>query len=382
MAEPANAFEFLEELRKRNSKRIQKYDDLTRYISVRAREKGIPVFGQFELTPLCNLSCRMCYVHLNADQMKGASVLPVETWKDLMQQAWEAGMCMANLTGGECLAYPGFEELFLFLQNLGCQVSVLTNGVLLNEDRIRFFQENKPYRIQVSLYGQNDDVYERVTGRRVFATVFENVRKAIDAGLHIDFAVTPSTFLGEDVLDTMRLINGLGKQASVNNTLFTPREETGRSAEKNDSDNELYLRIYRLIDEFGGKEAKEIDEDKLPPYGCNIHECEECGLRCGGGRSNFVIDWKGTLLPCNRMDMIKAYPLQDGFKTAWAKLNQQANAWPQVPECIECVYRKVCNNCAANMLKYAEPGKQPIGLCEQTRFFVKHGVSHIPECEE
>ena len=382
MSEPANAFDFLEELTKRNSRRIQKYDDLTRYLSFKAREKGIPVFGQFELTPLCNLSCRMCYVHLNADQLRGESILKVETWKDLMLQAWEAGMCMANLTGGECLTYPGFDELFLFLQNLGCQVSVLTNGVLLDEDRIRFFTENKPYRIQVSLYGQNNDVYERVTGRRVFDTVFRNIRKAIDAGLHIDFAVTPSTFLGEDVLDTMKLINSLGKQASVNNTLFTPREETGRSNEKNDSDDELYLRIYRLVDAFNGRETKEIDEEKLPPYGCNIHECSECGLRCGGGRSNFVIDWKGTLLPCNRMDRIKAYPIREGFKNAWMKLNRQANAWPRVPECTECAYRQVCNNCAANMLKYAEPGKQPLGLCEQTKFFVRHGVSHIPECEE
>ncbi len=382
MAEPANGFEFLEELRKRNSRKIQRYDDLTRYLSVKARRKGVPVFGQFELTPLCNLSCKMCYVHLNPDQMMGQSILPVETWKDLMHQAWEAGMCMANLTGGECLTYPGFDELFLFLQQLGCQVSVLTNGVLLNEERIRFFAENKPYRIQVTLYGQNDDVYERVTGRRVFTTVFDNIQKAVDSGIKVDLAVTPSTFLGEDVLEIMRLVNSLGRHASVNNTLFTPREETGRSAERNDSDEELYLRIYRMIDEFEGRETKEIDENKLPPYGCDIHECTERGLRCGGGRSNFVIDWKGTLLPCNRMDMITAHPLQEGFRTAWEKLNRQANAWPQVPECTECAYRKVCNTCAANMLKYAEPGKQPIRLCEQTKFFVKHGVSHIPECEE
>ena len=382
MNEPVNAFEYLEEIRKRNSARVNRFDDLTAYLSIKARGKAVPVFGQFELTPLCNLSCRMCYVHLNPEQMRGRELLSVETWKDLMNQACNAGMCVATLTGGECLTYPHFDELFLFLQSIGCQTGVLTNGLLLNEERIRFFVENRPYRIQVTLYGQNDDVYERVTGRRVFHTVMENVQKAIEAGLRIDLAVTPNRFLGEDVFETIKLINSLRRQATVNNGLFTPREETGRSSQQNDSDDEMYVRIYRLLDSFSGLEPREIDDAKLPPYGCDIHECSECGLRCGGGRSTFVINWKGTLVPCNRLDVINADALTDGFKAAWDKVNQQANSWPRVPECEECVYRKVCNNCAANMMQYAEPGKQPIRLCEQTRYFVKHGVSHIPECEE
>ena len=32
------------------------------------------------------------------------------------------------------------------------------------------------------------------------------------------------------------------------------------------------------------------------------------------------------------------------------------------------------------MLRYAEPGKQPIEMCEQVKFFVQHGVWHIPDC--
>ena len=105
------------------------------HLDFRAREKGIPISGKFELTPLCNFNCKMCYVHLNADQLS-QSVLPVETWKDLIHQAWNAGMINARLTGGECLAYPGFEELFLYLHSLGCTVNVLTNGFLLDENCI------------------------------------------------------------------------------------------------------------------------------------------------------------------------------------------------------------------------------------------------------
>ena len=43
---------------------------LTEYLYRRATAAGLPLSGTFELTPLCNLDCRMCYVHLNKDQLK------------------------------------------------------------------------------------------------------------------------------------------------------------------------------------------------------------------------------------------------------------------------------------------------------------------------
>ena len=61
--------------------------------------------------------------------------------KDLMHQAWEAGMIYSTLTGGECLAYPGFNELYLYLRGLGCDPSILTNGYFLDERQIEFFQQ-------------------------------------------------------------------------------------------------------------------------------------------------------------------------------------------------------------------------------------------------
>ena len=101
----------------------------------------------------------------------------------------------------------------------------------------------------------------------------------------------------------------------------------------------------------------------------------------GGGRSGFVVTWEGTLQPCNRLDMVRAYPLKEGFREAWAKVHREVMNWPRVPECDGCAYRGVCTNCAATMLQYAEPGKQPVEMCERVRNFVRHGIMHIPECD-
>ena len=381
MAQPVSAAEFLRQLREENGKQVQNFKALSRYLAFKARDKGIPVAGQFELTPLCNFDCRMCYVHLDAEQMKGRRALPAETWKDLIRQAWEAGMIEATLTGGECLAWPGFEEIFLYLHSLGCEVRVLTNGFFLNEVKIRFFCRHKPAQIQVTLYGWNDDVYERVTGHRAFDVVTGNIRKALEAGLAVSVNVTPSTFLGEDVLETIRVGKSLSPSFTVNSSLFAPREETGRSLEQDESETELYLRIYKLIRELDGVKVTPVDEKTLPPVGGPSHECTGTGLRCGGGRSSFVIDWQGTMMPCNRLDMIRADALGEGFKAAWTKINRKAENWPRVPECEGCAYTDACTSCAANQMSFAKPGMQPLKLCEQTKCFVVHGVRSVPDCE-
>ena len=381
MEGPAKGVEFLAELREKDGKKKPNFRDLTRFFDMKARQKGIPISGQFELTPLCNLDCRMCYVHLMPEQLKGRSVLSVSEWKSLIDQAFQAGMMQATLTGGECLAYPGFDELYLYLHSIGCEITILTNGVLLDEKRIQFFREHRPADIQITLYGWNDDVYERVTGRRVFETVARNIRMALDVRMSVTLTVTPSIYLGEDALETVRFARSLTRNVTVNPMVFTPREETGRAGQSDDPELDLYVQIYRLLDELDGYKPMEILADQLPAPGGNCHSCTECGIKCGAGRSCFALDWKGNMQACGRLDVVKGEPLEEGFRAAWTRINEWANKIPRVPECDGCVYEGVCDNCVANTLMYSELGKQPKGLCERTLYLVQNGIRQIPECD-
>ncbi len=381
MAEPRNGYEFLKQLAEKKDENQSMNQEFYAYLDSKAREKGIPLHGQFELTPLCNFDCKMCYVHLTKEQMQGKPLLTVEEWKDLIHQAWEAGMIRATLTGGDCLTYPGFREVYLYLQSLGCEVNVLTNGALIDEQWIRFFQNNRPISMQITLYGNSEEAYERVTGQRSFTKVTENIRKILEAGLPLSLAITPSKYLGEDVFDTIRLGKEYGIDLAVNNYLMPPREETGRAEQQHDQGIDFFVRIRHFLD---GKEESEIQiipEEQLPQIGSSTHQCEQCGLRCGGGRSGFNIDWKGNMYPCNQLSMVTGYPLRTGFKDAWRQINQTVENWPRVPECEGCAYASVCSHCAAQMLRFTEPGKQPHALCEQTRYLVQHGAWRIPECE-
>ena len=380
MGEAQSGYAYLEELRQKNRKARPSFDDLSAFLNRKAREQGVPLNGQFELTPLCNLDCKMCYVHLTKGQLQDRPLLTAEQWKKLMDEAWRQGMLRATLTGGECLTYPGFEELYLHLHSLGCAVSVMTNGVLLGEKMIRFFRAHPPAVIHITLYGNSEDAYRRVTGKSAFETVTRQIRMAQEAGLPVSLSVTPSPYLGEDVFDTLRLAKRLCSDVRVNAWLSVPREETGRAAEARDLEDDFYARIFRLENELDGVELAPCPSDTLPEPG-GPGQGSLRGLLCGGGRSGFSINWKGVMSPCSDMDMIRAYPLRDGFEQAWRQIHQAAEEWPRAAACEGCAYQPVCEKCAARIMKFAAPGTRPTALCEKTVRFVRQGVYRKPDCE-
>ena len=82
--------------------------DIKRSLSRKCAAMGIPVSGIFELTPRCNLRCRMCYVRLTPEEMAPLGqeqttgqwlelarqydmpIVPMNHFKDVTQdpQAW------------------------------------------------------------------------------------------------------------------------------------------------------------------------------------------------------------------------------------------------------------------------------------------------------
>ena len=117
-----------------------------------AREHDTPISGSFELTPLCNLDCKMCYVHLTDPTVK-QRMLSGDEWISLMGQAISHGMMIALLTGGEAMTHPDFWQIYSYLIDRGVSILLKTNGVLLNAETVARLLEYPPLSIDVSLYG-------------------------------------------------------------------------------------------------------------------------------------------------------------------------------------------------------------------------------------
>ena len=343
------------------------------YQERKARDKGIPLYGQFELTPFCNLDCKMCYVHLNPDQLNDNKVLSVEQWKSIMAQAHAEGMMNATLTGGECLIYPGFDELYLYLRSMGIQASIKTNGVLLNKERFDFFKRYPPKGITVSIYGSSNEVYYRLTGHAAFDVVYSNLVQLKDADYPVSIAITPSRYIYEDIGHILEIVNNLGFPYLMNMALVQPRPETGRVI--CDISLDEYIAIRKLVKKADFEPLDPTEEAEMQQE--ENHEILSAGIKCGAGRSLFNVDWKGQMSGCDNLHMSKVSLMDNSFSTAWKAINQAVLTYNLPMECNRCAYEKVCFNCAAFRSDRDKPDHCNQQLCERTKRLVREGFLHI-----
>ncbi len=372
---PGSLRELLAQLDAEGITDYRRYREVHRYMDFKAREKGVPVSVTFELTPLCNLDCKMCYVHLDAAQLNGAKLLPVETWKDIARQAFDAGVMYASITGGECLTYPGFKEFYLYLRSLGLETHILSNGILMDETMVDFLVANPPSLIQVTLYGASEDAYERVTGRRMFARVLGNIRRLRDAGMPLSVAVTPNAFM-TDGLEVVRLLHEEGFSFVINSGIVSPRDETGRDLA--DSDLDTYVSMLKLKMELTGSAIEpECEPDELPDVADSKTAPDEAprGVRCGAGRSACSIDWRGRMRPCNTFPCEPVDVLGHGFAESWRLTNQTALDFPLPVECEGCSYQHACKGCVTDHASGAPRGHANPAICQWGKRMVAEGIS-------
>ncbi len=346
------------------------------YFSYYTRKNAVPHHGMFELTPLCNLNCKMCYVHLTRDQLGERHLLPTETWIRLIDEAAQAGMMKATLTGGECLTYPGFDEIYLHLESLGIRMAVLTNGILLNEKRIEFFKEHPPAMIQVTLYGSNEDEYEQVCGVRQFETVLSHIKMVQAAELPLFIAITPNRFLPDAGEGLLRLVHSLGVPYNINSCLFSPQPGTGREHDSIDMAIDDYIHLYTLRAELNSRKIMPVDPLTLPEPAPESTETV-LGVRCGAGMNSFTIQWDGTMVPCSTQFAIQGNPLTDGFSAVWRKIHEGVLRIPIPAECADCKYNSTCPSCTAIHAQDAPPGHASKRQCQRAKRLVECGLAQL-----
>ena len=380
MSEHENGTEFLRALRGRDPGKAGSFSAFSAFLGRKARQLGVPLNGQFELTPLCNFRCEMCYVRMDPERL-GQPLLTSAQWNSLISAAVEAGMLHVTLSGGECLTYPGFRAVYEHIQHLGCGVEIFTNGSLLDEGWIGYFKQHPPAGIHITLYGDSEDAYERVTGQRAFGRVLHSIRRINEEKLPLHINVTPCRALGDDVFGTIRLASELSRSVMVNHLLSQPREETGRADAVRDLDEGSYIRILQYQNELKGVRTETCPAELLPPEGGPDRDGVRYGVLCGAGRSGFNVNWHGVMTPCNELESICAHPLEIGFMEAWARIREAVSRWQRAAACEGCPYEMVCESCVGRVAAFAEPGTWPHALCERTKRFVRQGVYPVPECE-
>lgn len=127
-------------------------------------DKRIPLSIELEITARCNLNCRHCYINLPSDNSPArAEELSLAELKALIDEAAALGSLWALITGGEPLLRKDFAEIYFYLKKKGFLINLYTNATLLRKEHINIFEKYPPRKIEVTVYGVTEGIYEKIT---------------------------------------------------------------------------------------------------------------------------------------------------------------------------------------------------------------------------
>lgn len=374
--------DLLEELDRAGITGYRKQEIYKRFLNFRARMRGQVYSGGFELTPLCNFDCKMCYVHLTKGQMERESkLLTTQQWIDIMRQAVDAGLMHADLTGGECLSYPGFKDVYLYLKSRGVEVSVLTNGQLITDEIAAFFVQYPPSVVQITVYGSDEDSYEAVTGHRAFADVKAAIERLRKNNIRLFLSITPNRYMQEDSHALLEFLRLQEVRYGIGTGSLPARPNTGRNINDYSPETQLYVKLHldeqRYLHNQGNADMPPIPRVDYVPTGFRT----ESKIPCSSGLCAFHINWKGEMMPCIPFHSINRAVLEHGFEECWSWIKNQMIRYEPPVECANCSNRMVCVSCPAERTSGVLNGALNRAVCDRYEHYIQAGILRIPQEE-
>ncbi len=340
-----------------------------------------PISGGFELLPLCNLNCRMCF-------MRGAAaacgnlqnVLPKEFWIDVAKELASRGTLFLLLTGGEPYLYPEFEALYEALIGMGFIMTINTNGTMITKERAHFLGMHMPRRVNVTLYGASRETYRKVTGSAsAYDKTIDGIKYLLEEHVPVKINISLIPENVDKLEDFYRIGAELGVPLEVNSYMFPATREAGEVYDETirispERAAEAELLSFRL--EHGEEAYAQYVNRLAAAYDTiSIEETElqkdEKGvepLPCRAARSSFWVDWRGQMSPCVFLTEYRVSLLQESFGEAWNQVGKMIDTLHLPSKCSKCKMREFCQVCGAGVYhENHDMDQAPEYLCRLTR---------------
>ena len=126
----------------------------------------------------CNLKCKHCYIEKNPYKQE-KDFIPLDKIKNALLQTRGENLSSIYLTGGEPLMHPDFNTILRMCLKFS-NVTVMTNGVMINDKKARFLRkiddENTNetiYRVSLDHFDElkNDEIRGRGSFRKALSAI-------------------------------------------------------------------------------------------------------------------------------------------------------------------------------------------------------------------
>ena len=317
----------------------------------------IPIMCSFELLPVCNLSCKMCYVRKSMDYVRSHGGLKdADWWLALAKDAAEHGLLYPLLTGGEPFLHPDFDRIYTGMLDLGLQVSINTNGTLIDRKRAEFLNEHRPTRINLTLYGASEDSYRRLCGDgSAYRKVLNAVSLLKEYGIPLKFnaSITPENV--KDLPDMIAFAKEQNCPIQVATYMFPPLRRDSNLVGQNERLSPEDAALARVTADFlqnepmwfAAQTARYRHFIPLEQKPWENGKAPDEGMRCRAGLCSLWVDWQGNFSNCGMYPSAITSTAGCTFAESWKKIVEDTAAVRYNAACFNCANRPLCHPCIA-----------------------------------
>lgn len=317
----------------------------------------IPLTAAFELLPVCNLHCKMCYVRKSMDEVnKMGGLLDGKQWLEYAREAYDLGLLYPLLTGGEPFLHPDFREIMAGIQEMGMQLSINSNATMIDRETAAWLGRHVPTRINITLYGASEQSYQELCGD---GNAYGKVRNAVqwlkENGVPVKFntSITP-----QNVGDLEKIISyakEVGSPIQVATYMFPPIRRDETMIGKNERLSPEQAGLARVKADLLQNESAwflgqaESFRNFVPVTEEILENSEKKSLRmaCRAGNSSLWIDWQGNLSNCGMYGSVKLSLQKQSLADAWKEVVKKTAAIQYTPACAACPNIQLCHPCIA-----------------------------------
>lgn len=299
-----------------------------------------PIHASMELTYACNFFCKHCYNSSNSENEF------YKTKKEIfkvLEELKSNGIAIIELTGGEPLLHPDFEDILKRCAELFNIVAIITNGYFITKEMLdNLSKYSEKLVFQVGLYSHNKKYMDWFCNKK---GAFSSAKRAFYLLKEKKFFVRANVILTPiNILmlyKTVELAEKLGANSiALSNVIPMGRGDSPELLFTPDNLELLIEEVKRIENDFGHIIFK------TPEYLLN-------DITCGAGSRSFCITPKGDIKICimaneNLISWGNVYneKLKDILSRNICSLFTQLDV-PNIEVCGECEHLTFCNNCIA-----------------------------------
>ena len=278
-----------------------------------------PVLAQIVPARFCNLSCAYCN-----EYDKVSKPVPLEEMYRRIDHLGRLGTAMIGISGGEPLTHPELDDIIRRMRKTGAIAGMITNGYLLNVERIERLNRAGLDHMQISI----DNVEPDEVSKKSLKVLDKKLEMLAD---YAEFHVNINSVVGggfKDPNDAL-VISKRALELGFESTIGIIHDGDGQLKALNEAESKIY---------FAMRDRRKTNYAQFDAFQNAIAKGEPNDWRCRAGSRYLYICEDGLVHYCSQQRGYPGVPIAE-YTTADVK-REFLTAKSCAPNCtIGCVHR-------------------------------------------